>query len=213
MIYNLTYRGDYLFPGSVVLGPKDLNKVTPEEDLVIFWGGEDISPKIYNQKPNSYMHQGTKELSKRDEWEYRVAKHCAEFKIPTLGICRGAQLMCCVDGGSLFQHVDRHGNAHMITLKGGHRIPTSSLHHQMMNLEGTVYELLGWCDPALSEKHLNDKEENIEVRVEPEIVFFPRINSLCIQGHPEYCSTNHPLVIETFRLIKFYFGDNHAASF
>ena len=41
----------------------------------------------------------------RDKLEFAMLEHCAQRKIPVLGICRGSQLMNVYWGGSLYQNI------------------------------------------------------------------------------------------------------------
>ena len=57
-----------------------------------------------------------------------------------------AQLMCCLSGGSLYQHIQdgTHHERHNVITYDGQNLITSSCHHQAMNLNGTKHELLAW---------------------------------------------------------------------
>lgn len=69
-------------------------------DGLIIGGGKDIYPALYkfNPKPGYKYDQG------RDSVEIEWLKKAESEYIPTLGICRGTQLMNVTRGGSL--HVD-----------------------------------------------------------------------------------------------------------
>lgn len=173
--------------------------VSPEEiidpkSILILHGGEDISPTLYGQKPNHYT-SATQLLSRRDIVERSLFIKATELGIPILGICRGAQLACSLNGGSLVQHVDNHTRGqHRIELENGTFIPTNSLHHQMMVPWKTNHELLGWSKEPLSPRYLGENNQEIDMKCEPEIVWFKDSNTLAIQGHPEWLPFSHPLV-------------------
>lgn len=163
-------------------------------DVVLFGGGADISPAIYNQKASRYSG-ATDLLSRRDKEEIEFFVEAKSLGIPMLGICRGAQLLCALSGGSLYQHVNHHaGQDHDMTTSEGTVLNVCSVHHQMMNPAGTKHELLAWSREVLSNVHLIEKEENVPVEVEPEVVFFPETKALAIQYHPEFMQTNDPAV-------------------
>jgi len=64
---------------------------------LILGGGSDIFPARYNQAPKEdYIYD-----QDRDEMEVFWAERARDENIPTLGICRGAQLLNIVCGGSL----------------------------------------------------------------------------------------------------------------
>src|SRR5437879_5890485 len=102
-------------------------------DLVILHGGEDISPSIYNQK--AVHTDASNTPSKRDKNELAIIDEATKTGVPIFGICRGAQLLCAVAGGSLFQHVNGHNrDDHQIITSEGQILTTNSCHHQAMRL-------------------------------------------------------------------------------
>ena len=71
-------------------------------DGVIITGGPDVDPERYGQRP----HPRTVRVRKdRDAWEVALLDAADLAGVPTLGICRGMQLMAVRGGGSLEQHV------------------------------------------------------------------------------------------------------------
>jgi putative glutamine amidotransferase len=67
---------------------------------VIFGGGDDIFPMLYDDTPK----QGHVYDRARDALEIATAEQASAQRIPAFGICRGAQLLNVVRGGSL--HAD-----------------------------------------------------------------------------------------------------------
>jgi gamma-glutamyl-gamma-aminobutyrate hydrolase PuuD len=123
----------------------------------------------------------------------KLLERAIEEKIPILGICRGAQLACAAAGGILIQHVDGHARSHSIKTSDGKEMVTSSLHHQMMFPWEVEHELIAWASPSRSNNYVGITEEEAKhipekdgIYVEPEIVWFPKIKCLAIQGHPEF---------------------------
>lgn len=177
-----------------IFSPHDLQ----DASLLVVWGGEDISPCFYGQRVAGSYSRDT--ASDRDKLESILIKAAVKMKIPILGICRGAQMLCALDGGSLWQHVDGHVGNHKILTKDGRELFTNSLHHQMMRPKKNA-EILAWskCLGPFKQDdtgvHFNDEDE-------PEIVFFPDMNALGVQGHPEYLKQDHDLCQETARIIK-----------
>jgi anthranilate/para-aminobenzoate synthase component II len=167
------------------------------DSLVVLWGGEDISPSFYNQK--SVMAHADDVPSKRDAAEAAIAKRAIEMGLPILGICRGAQLMCALLGGKLWQHVDNHaGQSHPLIYKGGY-YSTNSYHHQMM-VPTDDMDILGY---AYNRSKIKWGEEAcIDEGDEPEIVFHKATSSLLIQGHPEWTSPTDDLYVLTRDLVK-----------
>ena len=167
---------DVLYP---VIEVSDLLSCNPA--ALIIWGGEDISPSLYNQKPALLYTDAPAYLSKRDLIESTLAKQAIESNIPIIGICRGAQLMCAVSGGSVIQHVTGHckWTYHEMETNKGDIICTNSVHHQMMNpFKVDQYELLAGSNKTLSLKYIVDggahiKADSARDLKAPEVVWCP----------------------------------------
>lgn len=172
-------------------------------DALLLWGGEDISPSIYGQHSPKFGHSGPEKMSVRDEVEVALAKEAMSRSIPIIAICRGAQLMCAVSGGTLFQHVTHHaGPVHTCLTDEGHEIVINSLHHQMMNLEKVDHHAIAWLEPGISHSYIGqDGPMANPLPYEPEIVFIPASRALCIQGHPEFMEENNPFVAYCLELV------------
>lgn len=165
-------------------------------DLIIFWGGEDISPSLYKERSTHSLANDFP--SKRDAYETHVYKLAKEKQIPMLGICRGAQLLCALNGGRLWQHVENHGRTHEIRLtETNELLKVTSTHHQMMRPTNEM-KVLGVSAKVLSPLKYNENGAYHAEEDEAEIVFIPQARALCIQGHPEYT----PPTSEFSRLTK-----------
>jgi len=71
-------------------------------DGLVICGGNDIDPSRYGAQP----HERTVEWRpERDAWELALLNAADATGLPTLGICRGMQMMAVWAGGSLVQHV------------------------------------------------------------------------------------------------------------
>lgn len=173
-----------------------------KNSILILHGGQDISPSIYGHKTSKRTQAGD-EMSSRDLSEVLLARRAIEFGIPIFGICRGAQLACALAGGSLIQHVNGHGGGyHAVKTSTGDVHKTSTCHHQMMNPWQVNHELLAWSAPALSGEYVVEHEELIDMEKEPEVVFFPDIKALAIQGHPEWMPENSEFVQYCLSLVE-----------
>lgn len=192
---------DTIYKGEVVCrSPEDFDKI----DALVIWGGADISPSIYGE-PVHPRCGATEELSLGDKIEQAAVNAAIARKIPIIGVCRGAQLVCAMAGGKLVQDVGGHGGDHKITTKDGRSIVTSSVHHQMMypfQMDKDAYDLIAWAD------HPRNTREYAGVTevppVEPEIVYFPKIKALGIQGHPEFMNRNDEFVTYCNQLVREY---------
>lgn len=158
--------------------PDDLK----ERGTLVVWGGGDISPTLYN-KPVSRFTGADERLSVRDKVEWDLMVRAKEMGMPILGVCRGAQMLCALAGGTLIQHVDNHAGADHPVVANGETFEVCSLHHQMMNPGKVDHELIAWTKP-LSRRHI-DVTEDIPLDVEPEMIFFPQLKGVGVQWHPE----------------------------
>ena len=101
-----------------------------EADVVVFIGGADVDPSLYGQKalPTTYT------AVNRDKVEILAYEQALAKNKFMFGICRGAQFLHVMNGGELWQDVNRHaGPDHWIVdLDDDFRILSNSLHHQMI---------------------------------------------------------------------------------
>lgn len=164
-------------------------------DLCVFTGGEDVSPSKYGEKP---IRECGRPNLQRDDYEAGVYQNCLEFKVPMVGICRGAQMLNVLNGGTLWQHVDNHGTSHSVRdLITGDTYFATSTHHQMMRPAHNG-EVIAVAHPTA--KPVTFKTDSIcTVRLadgitqlpgaddsDPEVVWYEETQSLCVQFHPEY---------------------------
>jgi hypothetical protein len=201
------------YGGKDVLTAWEINGSTHEGMALVIWGGADISPSIYGQLSNCYT--GPDKPTPKDQLEMELAYEAMDKGIPIIGICRGAQLMCALAGGKLIQHVTNHaGGYHDIVTKDGRTFSCPSVHHQMMWPWDVEHEFIAWTPKPRSTKYLgeplpDDKEaigQFLELPgPEPEIVWFPKVKSICIQSHPEFVpNVKHPFVQYSLELVKHY---------
>lgn len=194
-----------------VLGGGDYIRMFDQEDgyevveddsfnLVCFTGGTDISPAIYGEQYHPYTMASDR---KRDQREVDLYRYCQKRGIPMVGICRGAQLLCALSGGKLYQHVDNHNESHLIHTPEGEMVATSS-HHQMMDVSAVkTAEIIGWAEPRSSSYHR--AKGTVEApKKDIEVVYFPRTRSLAHQPHPEWMDTDAPYRQFFFKTIKNY---------
>lgn len=169
-----------------------------DDGILILWGGEDISPSIYNQAVVHARAPATP--SPRDIMEMELFKTAVDLGIPIIGVCRGAQLACALSGGTLYQHLEHgHHSDHKIMTYTGETLTTTSCHHQALNLDGVGHELLAW-DKGRKTKVYTDNE-SFEVTI-PEIVYLTDNKVFAIQGHPEWMLPTTPFNIWCANEIK-----------
>lgn len=156
--------GDPMVPyGDVMTIP--FGESLPEDaELVVFTGGEDISPSLYGEEnTKSYPNPD------RDKDEVMIFNEATRRKLPLVGICRGMQLFTALTGGKLWQHVQHHTHSHSIKTIYNKDIIVNSLHHQACRPNPADYISLARSYPD---------------RIH-EAGYFPSINALGVQFHPE----------------------------
>ena len=80
----------------------DFDAVVSRLDGLIIAGGSDVNPSRYGRDPEPLTAGWHDE---RDVSELALLTAAADIELPTLGICRGMQLMAVHGGGTLHQHV------------------------------------------------------------------------------------------------------------
>jgi hypothetical protein len=102
-----------LLPPSQPAEPEEL--LAPFDGLLLAGGG-DIEPARYGAAGHPAQY-GTD--PDRDELELELARAAARLGVPTLGICRGVQLLNVAFGGTLVQHLpDADGGVERCTGSG-----------------------------------------------------------------------------------------------
>jgi len=160
-----------------------------DANLVLFTGGEDVTPSYYGCE----AHRTTWNSEHRDKFEKEIFDKIRKDQF-VVGICRGSQFLCVMNGGILVQNCDNHGvyGGHEIT-NGKEEYIITSTHHQMQFpyfLDQKDYDLLFWAKGRRSTYYEGDKVDPklIEKNGEAEIVMYHKEDKpkcLAIQGHPE----------------------------
>lgn len=118
-------------------------------DALLLTGGEDVEPARFGARPHPALGRVT---PARDAWELALARAARRRRIPTLGVCRGIQLLNVAFGGTLVQDIPaerpdalqheqgvaRSRRTHAVTVHPGtrlaaimgHRPEVNSMHHQ-----------------------------------------------------------------------------------
>jgi putative glutamine amidotransferase len=180
---------------AVLITPDDPDvDVIESLDGIVFTGGGDVDPSHWGADP----HPRTDADVARDASELLLMKAALDADLPTLGVCRGMQVMAVVAGGTLHQHLpdiighDRHqaeagtdplaadasafGRHDVVTREGsyaqallGSHLTVNSFHHQAVDDPGW-FGVSGWCP--------DDKV--VEIIEDPSRAF-----ALGVQWHPE----------------------------
>ncbi len=71
-------------------------------DALLLAGGCDVDPGLYGEEQHA---QTVGLVPARDEFELALITRAIERDMPTLGICRGMQVLNVARGGTLLQHL------------------------------------------------------------------------------------------------------------
>jgi len=160
-------------------------------DGIVFPGGADIAPSEYGEQPIDNLNVIEPE---RDRTEFTLARWAYEDNLPTLGICRGQQLLNVALGGSLYQdlrhqgvtqveHAEAHGRGrtaliHRVRLDPDSRlaqlidetsIDVNSLHHQAVKSIAPRLRVTGKSEDGVIEAlESDDRRFLIAVQWHPE---------------------------------------------
>ena len=88
----------------VLLPPEDpwsLAEVA-ELDGIILTGGDDVDPALYEAQRDPRTQVAN---TRRDSFETTLYRHARTANVPVFAICRGAQIVNTVHGGTLHQHL------------------------------------------------------------------------------------------------------------
>lgn len=153
---------------------------TPKFDIIAFMGGTDIETTLYGEQPLAQTQQPDTRRDKKEIALYKTYEH-----LPKFGICRGAQLLNVLNGGSLYQHVTGHtyGNHDIVDIYGT-RVSSSSVHHQMM-IPAPNSTVIAWSEP-LTQFRFREKAAEAAGEFDPEVLWIKEKRELLVQGHPEF---------------------------
>ena len=163
-----------------------------EASIVLFTGGEDVTPELYGKK----AHHTTGNSRMRDAYEVAEFRAAQKMGKPMLGICRGSQFICALAGGTLVQH-QSHPYLHDVTTNDGRTIRVTSSHHQrqyIRDLSPDKVELIAWAEGISPYSFGEHDGDTLDEDREVEIAFYPEIKALAIQSHPEWaypCKEEH----------------------
>jgi putative glutamine amidotransferase len=159
-------------------------------DGLLLSGGADVEPELYGEERQAFCGPVEPE---RDALELALTRMALERDLPTLGICRGMQVLNVARGGTLYQdiaaqlpearqhamgHLPRATRTHealvergsrLGTILGADRIAVNSLHHQAVREPGAGVRLVARADDGVA--------EGLEL---PEYRFM-----MAVQYHPE----------------------------
>ncbi|MBQ6133481.1 MAG: gamma-glutamyl-gamma-aminobutyrate hydrolase family protein [Lachnospiraceae bacterium] len=120
--YDLSYENNKLIEGKAKDGSlsqdaaklvknntwqnSNAEKVMEGINVIVFPGGEDISPSLYYHPQEVETKEGFS--AERDVSDYLLMNYCLEKDIKILAICRGMQMLSVVSGAELIQDIPEY---------------------------------------------------------------------------------------------------------
>jgi gamma-glutamyl-gamma-aminobutyrate hydrolase PuuD len=151
--------------------------------LVVFTGGSDVSPELYEDSSPKGICGCNK---KRDKQELKLFNLASAYKIPMYGICRGLQFINVMAGGMLIHDLSGHNSLqHRVNTSDNMKFEANSFHHQacLIPMES---ELLAWSEKKLSARYIGKNDEVFSYTgPEVEAAYFEEYNAVGVQWHPE----------------------------
>ena len=174
---NNTYVNSVLMNGGVpyLIPVTDnvevLRQIVAQLDGIIFTGGEDFAPAYFGE--DEHEHLGEVNVT-RDTYDLTLFKLASDRNIPTLGICRGLQLINVGMGGTLYQDLPsekpsdinhRQSEAgtvatHSVSvvegslmhqILGQKEVQVNTFHHQAIEKLAPGLKIVGWANDSVPE--------------------------------------------------------------
>jgi putative glutamine amidotransferase len=84
------------------LGPGDAAELLDLADGLLLLGGQDVDPSLYGEDPHPRTYGVNRD---EDDFEIALVRAAVAGEVPTLGVCRGCQVVNVALGGDLEQHI------------------------------------------------------------------------------------------------------------
>lgn len=163
-------------------------------DGVIFSGGHDINPLLYNEQPTEKLG----DLSPiRDAFEFEAYKIAEKLGKSILGICRGNQLFNVFNGGTLFQD-NSYSNSKIKHMNSSN--PEMPVHDIIIKEDSFLYKALRKTQIRVNSFHhqsIKDVAPGFKIAATALDGIIESIEKDCknqfiagIQWHPEMMSRN-----------------------
>lgn len=119
-------------------------------DAIVFPGGADVEPREYGEEPVDNLNVVE---SERDKVELRLARWAFDDDLPTLGICRGQQLLNVALGGTLYQDLQRQGVTAVEHSDADGRARSKMIHRVRLDPDSRLAQLIDETDVAVNSLH------------------------------------------------------------
>ncbi len=151
-------------------GETQFEQLLPHLDGLILTGGGDIAPELYGGQPHETIYSVDPE---RDQTELALTHRLIEANLPTLGICRGLQMINVALGGTLIEHLPdvvgdqvahkalpHHPIPHPVKIEAGshlaeivqaEQVETASWHHQALKRVAPQLKVVAYAPDGIVE--------------------------------------------------------------
>lgn len=189
----------------LALNEETLRSIFERLDGLLIQGGVDVHPQEYGEPVESFCGEID---TARDETELRILRWALAEELPTLGICRGIQMINVAAGGSLHQDIPAqlgspmqhqhvkgnpyHFHAHSVEIEaqsrlsralGATKLEVNSLHHQSLKTIAPGFHVVARAPDGIVEG------------IEADDGRF----AIGVQFHPEWMIDDDPRMIGIFR--------------
>ena len=185
---------------------ENIKEYTDKIQGIIFTGGEDISPLVYNEDP---LKEVECIIEERDRFELELFKEVYEKQIPILAICRGLQLINIALGGNLYQDINyqipnsyghapkntlRHNLYHSVKIEKDSKLfdifktedlKVNSFHHQSIKKLGNDLKITALSNDGIIEAIESTNEKFL----------------VAVQWHPENLVEHHTEFLKFFEAL------------
>ncbi len=182
-----------------ILSEDSMREIFATLDGILFTGGGDINPSIYDEPPHSTLWGLSDD---RDRVELELARWAAHHEKPMLAICRGTQVLNVALGGTLIQDIPsevpdalEHSFDDAVVARDyiAHPVKVAGGSHLRKVLQSEIVRVNSWHHQALKRiapdlKVVAQSPDGIVEAVEIEEHRF----AIGVQWHPEWLYTNQP---------------------
>jgi len=119
-------------------------------DGIVFPGGADIAPGEYHEEPIADLNVVE---APRDRTELTLARWAFADDLPTLGICRGQQVLNVALGGSLWQDLRYQGVTDVEHSDADGRVRSALIHRVRLDPDSRLAQLIDEIDIEVNSLH------------------------------------------------------------
>ena len=119
-------------------------------DGILFVGGADVAPQEYGEEPIGNLNVVE---APRDRTELTLARWAVADDLPTLGICRGQQVLNVALGGTLWQDLRHQGVTQVDHSDADGRARTALIHRVRLDPDSRLAQLIDETELQVNSLH------------------------------------------------------------